>query len=99
MRVLHFYKTYHPDSVGGVEQVIRQMCVGTGRLGVSNTVLSLSRHDNLVPFEFEGHMVPAPSGYRRHMEIFYGEHVTKPECYHNLPRYPGSHDYQVYWKE
>ena len=57
MRVLHFYKTYHPDSVGGVEQVIRQMCVGTGRLGVTNTVLSLSRHDNLVPFEFEGHMV------------------------------------------
>ena len=53
MRVLHFYKTYHPDSVGGVEQVIRQMCVGTGRLGVTNTVLSLSRQDNLVPFEFE----------------------------------------------
>ena len=57
MRVLHFYKTYHPDSVGGVEQVIRQMCVGTGRLGVTNTVLSLSRQNNLVPFEFEGHMV------------------------------------------
>jgi len=57
MRVLHFYKTYHPDSVGGVEQVIRQMCVGTGRLGVSNTVLSLSRQDKLDPFEFEGHMV------------------------------------------
>lgn len=57
MRVLHFYKTYHPDSVGGVEQVIRQMCVGTTRLGVSNTVLSLSRQENLVPFEFEGHMV------------------------------------------
>jgi rhamnosyl/mannosyltransferase len=57
MRVLHFYKTYFPDSMGGIEQVIRQMCVGTGRLGVSNTVLSLSRHDRLVPFEFEGHMV------------------------------------------
>ncbi|WP_020651873.1 glycosyltransferase family 4 protein [Massilia niastensis] len=57
MRVLHFYKTYYPDSVGGIEQVIRQLCVGTGRLGVSNTVLSLSRHDKLVPFEFEGHQV------------------------------------------
>lgn len=57
MRVLHFYKTYHPDSVGGVEQVIRQMAVGTGRLGVSNTVLSLSRQQDLAPFEFEGHMV------------------------------------------
>jgi len=57
MRVLHFYKTYYPDSVGGIEQVIRQMCVGTGRLGVSNTVLSLSREKNLVPIAFEGHTV------------------------------------------
>ena len=47
MRILHFYKTYYPDSVGGIEQVIRQMCVGTGRLGVSNQVLSLSRTPDL----------------------------------------------------
>ena len=57
MRVLHFYKTYYPDTVGGIEQVIRQMCVGTGRLGVSNTVLSLSREKDLRPIEFEGHTV------------------------------------------
>jgi glycosyltransferase involved in cell wall biosynthesis len=57
MRVLHFYKTYYPDSVGGVEQVIRQLCVGTGRLGVSNEVLTLTRSKDLEPFEFEGHMV------------------------------------------
>jgi rhamnosyl/mannosyltransferase len=57
MRVLHFYKTYFPDSVGGIEQVIRQMCVGTGRLGVTNQVLSLSRERNLAPFEYEGHTV------------------------------------------
>jgi len=57
MRVLHFYKTYYPDSVGGIEQVIRQMCVGTGRLGVTNTVLSLSREKNLVPITVEGHTV------------------------------------------
>jgi rhamnosyl/mannosyltransferase len=57
MRVLHFYKTYYPDSVGGVEQVIRQLCVGTGRLGVTNQVLSLSRQKDLRPFEFEGHLV------------------------------------------
>jgi len=57
MRVLHFYKTYYPDSVGGIEQVIRQMCVGTGRLGVTNTVLSLSREKNLRPIMFEGHTV------------------------------------------
>ena len=57
MRVLHFYKTYYPDSLGGIEQVIRQMCVGTGRLGVTNTVLSLSREKNLQPIEFQGHTV------------------------------------------
>lgn len=61
MRVLHFYKTYFPDSMGGVEQVIRQMCVGTGRLGVTNDVLTLTREKNPRPFEFEGHMVrPLP---------------------------------------
>ena len=43
MRVLHFYKTYYPDTWGGIEQVIRQLCVGTGRLGVTNEVLTLSR--------------------------------------------------------
>ncbi|MEJ0063324.1 MAG: glycosyltransferase family 4 protein [Alphaproteobacteria bacterium] len=43
MRVLHFYKTYFPDTVGGVEQVIYQLCRGTARLGVQSSVLSLSR--------------------------------------------------------
>jgi rhamnosyl/mannosyltransferase len=58
MRVLHFYKTYYPDSWGGVEQVIRQLCVGTGRLGVTNEVLTLTR-DRGGPreIEFEGHTV------------------------------------------
>jgi glycosyltransferase involved in cell wall biosynthesis len=57
MRVLHFYKTYYPDSVGGVEQVIRQMCVGTGRIGVDNTVLTLTREKENFDFQFEGHRV------------------------------------------
>ncbi|SFL42968.1 glycosyltransferase family 4 protein [Rugamonas rubra] len=57
MRVLHFYKTYYPDSWGGIEQVIRQMCVGTGRLGVRNEVLTLTRDKDPSDLEFEGHMV------------------------------------------
>ncbi len=57
MRVLHFYKTYYPDSLGGVEQVIRQLCVGTGRLGVTNDVLTLTRSKLDPVFEFEGHTV------------------------------------------
>ena len=57
MKVLHFYRTYYPDSFGGIEQVIRQMAVGTGRLGVENTVLTLSRQPHPAQLEFEGHQV------------------------------------------
>lgn len=58
MRVLHFYKTYYPDSWGGVEQVIRQLCVGTGRVGVTNEVLTLTRDkDGPAQMEVEGHTV------------------------------------------
>ncbi|MRW87707.1 glycosyltransferase [Pseudoduganella sp. FT26W] len=56
MRVLHFYKTYYPDTWGGIEQVIRQLCVGTGRLGVTNEVLTLSRNGPS-EIEIEGHTV------------------------------------------
>jgi rhamnosyl/mannosyltransferase len=58
MRVLHFYKTYYPDSWGGIEQVIRQLCVGTSQFGVTNEVLTLTR-DQHGPFEleYEGHKV------------------------------------------
>ncbi|SFU88631.1 glycosyltransferase family 4 protein [Pseudoduganella namucuonensis] len=57
MRVLHFYKTYYPDSWGGIEQVIRQMCVGTGRLGVTNEVLTLTRNGGPTEMVIEGHTV------------------------------------------
>jgi glycosyltransferase involved in cell wall biosynthesis len=57
LRVLHFYKTYYPDTLGGIEQVIRQLAIGTTRLGVRNVVLSLSRAKDLEPIEFEGHTV------------------------------------------
>jgi len=57
MRILHFYKTYYPDSLGGVEQVIRQLCNGTGKLGVRNEVLALTPERAPRPFEMEGHMV------------------------------------------
>jgi rhamnosyl/mannosyltransferase len=57
MKILHFYRTYYPDSFGGIEQVIRQMVVGGTRLGVHSEVLTLTRdHDNL-ELEVEGHKV------------------------------------------
>ncbi len=42
MKVLHFYKTYYPDSFGGVEQVIYQLASGTAQLGIETTVLALT---------------------------------------------------------
>lgn len=43
MNVLHFYKTYYPDSFGGVEQVIFQLAESMQPLGIQAEVLSLSR--------------------------------------------------------
>jgi glycosyltransferase involved in cell wall biosynthesis len=57
MKILHFYRTYYPDSFGGVEQVIRQMVVGASRLGVEGEVLTLTRDQNNLELEIEGHKV------------------------------------------
>jgi rhamnosyl/mannosyltransferase len=35
MRILHFYKTSFPDTMGGVEQVINQIARGASKLGVT----------------------------------------------------------------
>lgn len=42
MRVLHFFKTSFPDSMGGIEQVINQLARGATKLGVDVDVLSLT---------------------------------------------------------
>ena len=42
MKVLHVYRTYFPDSQGGLEEVIRQICLSTGELGVTSRVFTLS---------------------------------------------------------
>lgn len=42
LKVLHFYKTYFPDTFGGTEQVILQIAGGTKDLGITSEVLSLS---------------------------------------------------------
>jgi glycosyltransferase involved in cell wall biosynthesis len=49
MKVLHIYKTYLPDTFGGVEQVIQNICRETAKQGCENTILTLSsqaRSDN-----------------------------------------------------
>ncbi|SQJ23075.1 Glycogen synthase [Serratia rubidaea] len=45
IKVLHFYKTYYPDSFGGIEQVIYQLAEGGVEKGVSTEVLSVTPSD------------------------------------------------------
>lgn len=42
MKVLHVYRTYFPDTQGGLEEVIRQICRNTKPLGVESRVFTLS---------------------------------------------------------
>lgn len=42
IKILHFYKQYFPESTGGVEQSIYQLCEGTLAHGLSPRVLTLA---------------------------------------------------------
>ncbi len=57
MKILHFYKTYYPDSFGGVEQVIFQLASGSARLGIESTVLSLTPNKVEGVIEINEHQV------------------------------------------
>ena len=46
MRVLHFFKTYYPDSFGGIEQVIFQLAEGCRQHHIDTEVLYLSPRGN-----------------------------------------------------
>jgi rhamnosyl/mannosyltransferase len=42
MRVLHFYRTYLPDTIGGAEQAIYHLCRAGSDFGVESRVLTLT---------------------------------------------------------
>ena len=42
MRVLHIYKTYYPDSFGGIEHVIQQLAHGARAHGIDSDILTVS---------------------------------------------------------
>ena len=42
INVLHCYKTYYPDTFGGIEQVIYQLAEGGIRENIRSTVLTHS---------------------------------------------------------
>jgi O-antigen biosynthesis rhamnosyltransferase len=47
MKVLHVYRTYLPDTYGGMEQSIYQLCLASTRLGVENHIVYLSRESGI----------------------------------------------------
>lgn len=57
MRVLHFYKTYYPDTMGGTEQMINQLARAGVSLGIQTDVLSLSQNPLPATVDVDGHSV------------------------------------------
>lgn len=56
MRVLHFFKTYWPDTFGGVERTIHAIAKGTAKYGIQSDVLSLSSRPQQNTRLFNGHI-------------------------------------------
>jgi len=42
LKVLHVYKSYYPDTVGGIEQVIAQLCTALHAIGDESRIFTLS---------------------------------------------------------
>jgi len=57
VRVLHFFKTYWPDSFGGIERTIHAISRATAPLNVTSSVLSLSGTPADSPAQFDGHQI------------------------------------------
>lgn len=57
MRVLHFFKTYYPDTTGGIEQVIFQLCQGCRPFGIEGEVLTLSTNPSPARIKVADHQV------------------------------------------
>lgn len=57
MRVLHFFKTYYPDTTGGIEQVILQLCQGCRAFGIEGEVLTLSTNPSPARIKVADHQV------------------------------------------
>jgi len=66
VRVLHVYRTYFPDTQGGLEEVIRQICLNTQTLSVDSRVLTTSSNPASAPIDLNECTVYQN---RKHIEI------------------------------
>lgn len=61
LRVLHIYRTYFPQSRGGIEEAIRQICIGTATSQINASIFYLShgqQHQEQLP---EAYVSSAPA--------------------------------------
>lgn len=65
MKVLHVYKTYYPDTVGGIEKTIFQISEEIEKQGIESVVLSLSEHPHK-----GGYAVAHHRAYQAKQDIF-----------------------------
>lgn len=62
LRILHIYRTYFPETQGGGQEAIRQLCLSTRPLNVDNTIFALARQPTPPYMERpEGQLVRARS--------------------------------------
>lgn len=52
LNILNIYKTYFPDPPGGLQEAIRQICLTTSRVGIQNTIFTLTPDLNQKIIEF-----------------------------------------------
>lgn len=90
MRILHFYKTYWPDTFGGVERSIHAIAEGTTNYGIKSDVLSLSKNPESGTAEFGGHMAHkskldfefSSTGFSRSVIAHFRELAAKADIIH-----------------
>jgi rhamnosyl/mannosyltransferase len=105
IRVLHVYRSYFPDSHGGMEEVIRQIARNTAQLGVESRVFTLSpdprppvvKVDGSDVYRFKrtfevsscGVSLTASGGFRRLVEWADGIHYHFPWPFGDLLHFLG----------
>lgn len=57
MKILHFFKTYLPDSIGGVEYTINQIAQSTAPHGFETEVLTLTPGKDTATLKLDGHTI------------------------------------------
>ncbi|HEX7044416.1 MAG TPA: glycosyltransferase [Burkholderiales bacterium] len=66
LRILHVYRTYFPDTQGGLEETIRQLCIGSTAAGAECRVFTLSPAPAESPLDYAEAQVHQ---VKRHLEV------------------------------